>query len=899
MLLCSLTLLFALEIEPILQLNELPAAIGFSGENGVQVVDGHLHLAYIGRLGDEDALVYAWQDGVTGAFQHQILESYPMTQQSLPGAPSLVIDLPEIHIAYCFENSNIIVSSFDGGQNWNNQNPSGRYPQQQLLTNDPYPQMLMGDYGLVRFNTRYDQYGSDYMFFTNNDKSWNDTIMPYMGTDVVYGKVRSNTDIWIKQAGGGTNNGWPTFYGQVITSGVIQSLSGTAPLDQIFLGGLIENADPLYPDPEFTRHEFLMDAFIWGGDYEPGKIILAEVNGGSVSIKRATVNYQNTVTDVYSSYPPAIGDTLFMNQFVVADTVWVPVGSVNLANKVMFKNTLWIRGSFTGNTQIYCTEDIYIIDDIYLQNTVPGQDPGGVPMNDIDKITLISEKQIIIKYGYKDPDSGQRVYPNCGPDTGSMFIYADLIAPWVHPENSRKDGVFTFEYQHPHPSTPAVNIEGEIYDNIDLHRYRYPQTATEPWPADIDYPWYNPLWPERQPYLERGNLTFWGSIYTQRRGFLHRALYDTEHPSNGIWDIEIDYCGATSAVNYTDPILGIQMGAINYPGATGSGVGYKKNLNYDSRTWMTSGRGDVFKLGVRITQQRVYDQNWFLKYYQINELLKQKSIDRFGNDYLFHFNDMLYTMTDEYPQVLPSTWEIKQAKLIAEDLTLQIWQRLEGEQYHTKLVRSNFTQSHGTDLLENYMNNQSASINRFGNGFVFSYITALGNLWFSFRDEDGDQISWQQWDPDVDIFADPQFNSRDCSITVCPAGGDSLFILVWFKATDGMDRRLYLAKGELQTGLLPDNLIPSAQFSISAYPNPFQQALKVSVNSNSSQALNIDVYNVKGQKLRSVTMQAKAGENTFEWDSTDSSGEEVANGIYFLRVSGMNNHLIQKVLKLR
>ncbi len=41
-------------------------------------------------------------------------------------------------------------------------------------------------------------------------------------------------------------------------------------------------------------------------------------------------------------------------------------------------------------------------------------------------------------------------------------------------------------------------------------------------------------------------------------------------------------------VAHIDPVLNIQLTTQNYPGATGSGVGYNKNYHYDHRFYKTS-----------------------------------------------------------------------------------------------------------------------------------------------------------------------------------------------------------------------------------------------------------------------------------------------------------------------
>jgi len=184
------------------------------------------------------------------------------------------------------------------------------------------------------------------------------------------------------------------------------------------------------------------------------------------------------------------------------------------------------------------------------------------------------------------------------PAGGGVFIYAAIAALNDGGTNAYKDGVFTFEYQHPHGSIPAVviNVPGvgdTLFDWIDLHRNKYPQTPSQVWPPLLDYPWYNPLWPERAPYLMRGTINIWGGVSQKRRGFVRRNyVNDPNNNPNGVWDIPVDFCGGSSAPNpiqvqlYANPNVFVTLQTRDYPGANSSNqVGYRKNYQYDKRMY--------------------------------------------------------------------------------------------------------------------------------------------------------------------------------------------------------------------------------------------------------------------------------------------------------------------------
>lgn len=461
---------------------------------------------------------------------------------------------------------------------------------------------------------------SEFMYFSAYDISPAGKAVYFYGEDLVTGKVHSNTDIRIKNASGG----WPKFLNLVTTTGHVIATPQSYPRDEVFEGGLIE---------EYDAYEFpsSADALRSGGTTltygDPSRIILYVRSSGGAATgmvgrvsspqrKRAPVTGLGNIVNYppYSLYPNDPGpfqpelDTLYTNVYAVPDTIWTPVSFSGTRGKGYYlRGSLWIEGTFSGFQTWGCSEDLYLLNDIKLSGTSLGTDPIS---NRADVVGLISEQSILIKYGFADPfDSlGARVHPNCGADNeypavpgggGGIMIYAAMIAlgdggTVDHNLPNFRDGVFTFEYQHPHGSTPAVNynfwiapdsVANLTYSWIDIHRRQYPPTD-QPWPPLIDLPFYNPIWPERVPFKERGTINIYGAVAQRRRGFVHRSGNDPEYPSNGgTWNIEEDLCGGPITYNpIQDPVFPwIILTTQNWPGASGGGSGYKKNYNFDHR----------------------------------------------------------------------------------------------------------------------------------------------------------------------------------------------------------------------------------------------------------------------------------------------------------------------------
>ena len=89
-----------------------------------------------------------------------------------------------------------------------------------------------------------------------------------------------------------------------------------------------------------------------------------------------------------------------------------------------------------------------------------------------------------------------------------------------------------------------------------------------------------------------------------------------------------------------------------------------------------------------------------------------------------------------------------------------------------------------------------------------------------------------------------------------------------------------------------DDPIPT-DFSITAYPNPFNDALNISVVSD--RETRIMVYDIMGRPVKSF--EVNAGNNLINWNAVDENGQSLSAGIYFV---GKNQYRsFKKVLYLK
>lgn len=114
------------------------------------------------------------------------------------------------------------------------------------------------------------------------------------------------------------------------------------------------------------------------------------------------------------------------------------------------------------------------------------------------------------------------------------------------------------------------------------------------------------------------------------------------------------------------------------------------------------------------------------------------------------------------------------------------------------------------------------------------------------------------------------------------AWGENLFI----GTTEGAFK--YDCSQAFEAASHPD-VPPLVLIKIKAFPNPFSDILHLEIQGESGARRGIvpqriNIYNVKGQKVRSISLGAvKDGIQSVNWDGRDDNGKILGSGIYFLK----------------
>jgi hypothetical protein len=83
----------------------------------------------------------------------------------------------------------------------------------------------------------------------------------------------------------------------------------------------------------------------------------------------------------------------------------------------------------------------------------------------------------------------------------------------------------------------------------------------------------------------------------------------------------------------------------------------------------------------------------------------------------------------------------------------------------------------------------------------------------------------------------------------------------------------------------------------SNYPNPFNPRTTIAFNMGQQGKVTLDVYNVLGQKVRSLIAGTRQGGlHSLQWDGRDNSGNALATGVYLLQLKAFGDVQTRKMI---
>ena len=139
-----------------------------------------------------------------------------------------------------------------------------------------------------------------------------------------------------------------------------------------------------------------------------------------------------------------------------------------------------------------------------------------------------------------------------------------------------------------------------------------------------------------------------------------------------------------------------------------------------------------------------------------------------------------------------------------------------------------------------------------------------------------------------------------------PDESEYIHVIINVTSTGGFNFNMTFDEGDLTEPLSYDFTFNTAdnvgienesQISVSQielyqnYPNPFNPETTISFNLTAENAedAKIEIYNIKGQKIRAFNCHPELVEGSVVWNGTDENGNTVPSGMYFYRLISDGN----------
>jgi hypothetical protein len=356
---------------------------------------------------------------------------------------------------------------------------------------------------------------AEFQYFTDTEESENAdggqeaAAVKFWGQDVLYGKVHSNDDIWIQNAGGG-ETGWPTFYETVTTSGIFRRypsgeplIGSGAPIEEIFRKDFAEEVAPI------TFSATMDDILANGTQLMPpiNDVAYVTLNGSTYEVEIGDIQLVDVKQfEVYSWHPlDAVqaaqtifdggnwfedSDLIYTNSLAIFDTVWSNNSGFVDDNSVLCPGKLFIKGEVAGKQTWGATDTVYTVGNITYANTEIGDHPDGFTgisddgeaeydlnaVNQSDFFGLVSEEKILISYKFRKENMGDVDFQDNNSQgitlygayaaigEGDVDVYGEMAC--------HHDGIFTFQYHHPAGSTPNFwGVSPYLMEEFTLKMY--------------------------------------------------------------------------------------------------------------------------------------------------------------------------------------------------------------------------------------------------------------------------------------------------------------------------------------------------------------------------------------------------------------------------------------------
>lgn len=96
-----------------------------------------------------------------------------------------------------------------------------------------------------------------------------------------------------------------------------------------------------------------------------------------------------------------------------------------------------------------------------------------------------------------------------------------------------------------------------------------------------------------------------------------------------------------------------------------------------------------------------------------------------------------------------------------------------------------------------------------------------------------------------------------------------------------------------------DNFNPESFHLFQNYPNPFNSETCIRFSVSHSTYISVSIYNILGKEIRTFKRYYQPGVHILTWDGRNTSGKDVASGIYLYRLTAGYHHDTKKMVLIR
>jgi len=112
--------------------------------------------------------------------------------------------------------------------------------------------------------------------------------------------------------------------------------------------------------------------------------------------------------------------------------------------------------------------------------------------------------------------------------------------------------------------------------------------------------------------------------------------------------------------------------------------------------------------------------------------------------------------------------------------------------------------------------------------------------------------------------------------------------------------RADLIAGSIAASMAAEEILPGTASLAQNYPNPFNPATMIEFSLEHPERIELSIYNLLGQKVKILFDGfMEQGTTSFQWDTTDEHGQQVASGIYLCKLSTGGVKLTRKMVLVR